>query len=531
METVSRRLSHSSTGTSTPAGSPFRVICTVSPLSPTARRSASSVFFACEAVTVFMAVAIIRAIALQTLSGMAPQSRIPENRAGGVMDYPIWNVAIGGGVLIGIIAVLHVVVSHFAVGAGLVMAYAEASHVRRPDPSLRALLVRASMMLILVSTVFGAISGVGIWFVIGLVHPAATSALIHTFVWGWAIEWAFFLLEVITALAWYATWDRVRPRTHLLLIVLYAFAAYMSLVVIQGILGFMLTPGRWLETRGFWDGFWNPTYLPGLLFRTGVCLLLAGTYLTLAALREKERDARGRLVRFLARIEVAGVVLAAAGLLAWKAALPEDVKAIFLGAKPLVVAVATGWRHLFFALAASALLALLAMFLPRAVRWPQAILALVAAFGLLGGYERVREGARKPFVVRGYMFSNGILVSEIPQLNKDGILSKARWVAHEAGRDPVSRGRAVFRAECASCHTLDGYLSIRKRTASADADFLTLLLTALRDDGAKWTAKPPEKPDYPFMPPFVGTDEELSALVAYLDSLKTVKTAEATRAR
>jgi cytochrome c1 len=35
------------------------------------------------------------------------------------------------------------------------------------------------------------------------------------------------------------------------------------------------------------------------------------------------------------------------------------------------------------------------------------------------------------------------------------------------------------------------------------------------------------------MPPFVGTDEELSALVAYLDSLKVPKpekTAEATRA-
>lgn len=62
METVSRRLSHSSTGTSTPAGSPFLVICTVSPRSPTARRSAKSVFFACEAVTVCMTMAIITAI-------------------------------------------------------------------------------------------------------------------------------------------------------------------------------------------------------------------------------------------------------------------------------------------------------------------------------------------------------------------------------------------------------------------------------------------------------------------------------------
>jgi cytochrome bd-type quinol oxidase subunit 1 len=445
------------------------------------------------------------------------------------MDYPIWDVTVGGGVLIGVIAVLHVVVSHFAIGGGIVMALAEARLARRPDPALRALLKRSSLMLILVSTVFGALSGVAIWFVIGLVHPAATSTLIHTFVWGWAIEWAFFLLEVVTALAWYATWDRVRPRTHLLLIVLYAFAAYMSLVVIQGILGFMLTPGRWLVTRGFWDGFLNPTYLPGLLFRTGVCLLLAGAYMMLAALRETEREARSRLVRYLATFEIVGVFLAVAGLFSWKGSLPEEVQAVFLGAKPLVVALATGWRHLFFAVAASALLALAAALFPRAVRWPVALLALLAAFGVLGGYERVREGARKPFVVRDYMFSNGILVSEVEVLNRNGILSKARWAAHDAGPTPVSRGRAVFRAECGSCHTLDGYLGIRKRTAAADADFLRLFLTSLRDDGTKWAARPPEKPDFPFMPPFVGTDEELEALVAYLDSLKTPVTAEVHR--
>ncbi len=450
------------------------------------------------------------------------------------MDYPIWDLSLGGGVLIGTIAILHVFVSHFAVGGGLVMAWAETSLGRRPDPALRALLKRASLMLILVSTVFGAISGVGIWFAIGLVHPAATSALIHSFVWGWAIEWAFFLLEVVTALAWYATWDRVRPRTHRLLIVLYAFAAYMSLVIIQGILGFMLTPGRWLRTHGFWDGFLNPTYLPGLVFRTGVCLLLAGAYLTFAALRESDREARTRLSGFLGRVMAAGVALAAAGLVWWKAALPPDVAANFLGDKPLIASLGTTWRLLFLALAASAVLALLAAALPRFVRWPQAVLALAAAFALLGGYERIREGARKPFVVRGYMFSNGILVSEVATLNREGVLSKARWATHGAGADPTSKGRAVFRAECASCHTLDGYLSIRTRTAASDADFLTLFLTALRDDGSKWTATPPQKPDYPFMPPFVGSDDELQGLVAYLDSLKSpgaLKTAEVTRAR
>ena len=146
------------------------------------------------------------------------------------MDYPIWNLAIGGGVLIGIVAITHVLVSHFAVGGGIAIAFVETLAVRRGDPALRALAKRSSLMLILVSTVFGAISGVGIWVTIGLVQPAATSALIHNYVWGWAAEWGFFILEVATALAYYATWEKVRPRTHLLIIWLYFFAAYMSLV-------------------------------------------------------------------------------------------------------------------------------------------------------------------------------------------------------------------------------------------------------------------------------------------------------------
>jgi len=463
------------------------------------------------------------------LSGYRPPEGVERISPEADMDYPIWDPAVGGGVLIGVIAILHVCVSHFAVGGGIAMAVGEAIAIRRSDAALRSLLKRSSLVLILVSTVFGALSGVGIWFVIGLVQPTATSALIHNFVWGWAIEWAFFLLEVVTALAWYATWERVRPRTHLLLIVLYAFAAFMSLVIIQGILAFMLTPGRWLATRGFWDGFFNPTYASGLLFRTGVCLVLAGAFMTLSALREKDRAARGRLVRYLAGLEAGGLLLAAAGLAAWEGALPGPVRNLFLGAKPLLPTLASTRGALVAALLVTAVLALLALGLPRFVTWPQAAVVLLAACTVLGTYERLREGVRKPFVIRDFMFSNGLLVSEIDALNRDGILSKARWAAHDAGTTPVTRGRAVFRAECSSCHTLDGYLGIRKRTAAADADFLGLLLGALRDDGPKWAARPPQKADYPFMPPFVGTDGELSALVAYLDSLKSTSTEEAPR--
>ena len=453
------------------------------------------------------------------------------------MDYPIWNVAFGGGVLIGIVAIAHVLVSHFAVGGGLALAYVETRAVRRKDPALRSLAKRTSLMLILVSTVFGAISGVGIWVTIGLVNPAATSALIHNYVWGWAIEWAFFILEVATAIAYYATWDRVRPRTHLLLIWLYAISAYMSLVIIQGILAFMLTPGRWVETHAFWDGFLNPSYVPGLVLRTGIAVLLAGAYMMFAALREADPAARGRLVRLLAVLEVAGVLVAYGGYRWWEAVLPDSARSLFLGAAPIIAALGTTRHLLLWALTAFLVLSVFALLLPRAQRWPVAMVALLAAFVFFGGYERVREGARKPFVIRDYMFSNGILVKDIARLDTEGVLSQAVWAARENDGTKAGLGRAVFRAECSSCHTVDDYLSIRKLVAPVDPDMLGGILGALRDEGAEYASGTyvheghidTQKMDYPYMPPFIGTDEELEGLTAYLLTLKPAQTAEVTR--
>lgn len=458
------------------------------------------------------------------------------------MDYPIWDVAFGGGVLIGIVAIAHVVVSHFAVGGGLAIALIETLAVKRRDRALRELARRSSWMLILVSTVFGAISGVGIWVTIGLVQPAATSTLIHTFVWGWAIEWAFFVLEVVTALLYWATWDRVRPRTHLLVIWLYSFAAFMSLVVIQGILSFMMTPGSWLTTRSFRDGLLNPTYVPGTLFRTGLCLVLAGAWLAFAALREADASARARLIRLLAAIEAAGALLAYAGYRWWEAVLPGEVRALFLasgGTKPLIASLAATRPLVLWALAASLAAALFSLAVPRGRIPAVALLALLAGFTSLGAYERLREGARKPFVIRDYMFSSGVLVSEIPRLNARGILSKARWATVDAGNDPVSQGRAVCRAECASCHTIDGYLSLRRITEGLDLDTTRLLLAAMKEDGDHYRAVGPSspgpaivgRPGYPQMPPFVGTDAEAEALAAWIQSLQVPQVAEASRAR
>ena len=132
------------------------------------------------------------------------------------MNYPFWNIPhLGSGWVIGIIAIFHVVISQFAVGGGLYLPMAERKALRMKDPVLREAWLKQlsshSKFFLILTGVFGTVTGVGIWFAIGLTHPEATSTLIHNFVFGWAMEWVFFLVELTTVAVYYYTWNRIDP--------------------------------------------------------------------------------------------------------------------------------------------------------------------------------------------------------------------------------------------------------------------------------------------------------------------------------
>jgi cytochrome d ubiquinol oxidase subunit I len=492
------------------------------------------------------------------------------------MDYPMWDLAIGGGVLMAVVAIAHVIVSHFAIGGGLLLVVTESLAVKRNDSELRELARRSSLVLILVSTVFGAISGVGIWVVAGLISPAAISALIHTYVWGWAIEWVFFIIEIVAALVYYTTWDKISKGAHLLVGWLYFVAAYLSLVIINGIITFMLTPGRWLETHAFWDGFFNPTYWPSLFLRTGIAILMAVSFMVFPALKSSV-ERRAGILRYLGWWMVGGVLLSYAGFRWWEAVLPATVRNLFSGAAPALEALASTRSFTLWALTAAFVVGIAILIaVPRSARAVTAVIMALAAFGFFGGYERLREGTRKPFLIHSHMFSNGLLVSDIEAINDEGLLSRSGWVATESD-DSLSMGRQIFRAECSSCHTLDGYQSIRRalptyddmvavasdqptgrsaRTfenecAACHADLsaaemremlpstsemaddpetisdlnqgmIQMTVAQLHEMGEAYSALPrggminTAELRVPYMPPIVGTDDEIDALVEYL---------------
>jgi cytochrome bd-type quinol oxidase subunit 1 len=175
------------------------------------------------------------------------------------MNYPLWALP-ASGLLIAFVAIVHVFISHFAVGGGLFLVLAERKARREHDTLLLDFVRTHTRFFALLTLVMGALTGVGIWFTIGLVNPAATSSLINTFVWAWAIEWTFFVVEIAAAMVYFYGWDRLDARTHMTVGWIYFWAAWLSLVVINGILTFMLTPGGWLTTRSFWDGILNPTF-------------------------------------------------------------------------------------------------------------------------------------------------------------------------------------------------------------------------------------------------------------------------------
>ncbi len=418
------------------------------------------------------------------------------------MEYPVWDLAMGGGVLMAVVSVLHVVVSHFAVGGGLWLVLTERRAIRRGDAELRDFVKSQSRVFILLTLVFGAISGVGIWVTAALISPHAILALIRIFLWGWAMEWVFFALEIAAALVYWYGWDRLSARAHQAVGWAYFVSAFMSLVIINGIVTFMLTPGGWLETGGFWDGFFNPTYWPSLVIRAGAAAAMAGLFTLLTAAYLRRGPARSFAARWSAVWVIAGVgIFALAGRWygsALAAALPDWTELV-AGAVPVLSTTLWAMQLGAAALIALALWPLLA---PRTWRAPGGWLLLAAGILLFAGGEWTREAARKPFVIHGYLYTTGLRVEQEAMLAADGVGAHTRW-RDPAATTPADRGRDLYRAWCQPCHTLDGYNGLRPYLNHWSDETLAAMLPLMGHMRA-------------LMPPWYGTEVDTAELAAYL---------------
>jgi mono/diheme cytochrome c family protein len=489
------------------------------------------------------------------------------------MNYPLWDLP-ASGLLIALVGIIHVFISHFAVGGGLFLVVTEARARRDHDAALLDYTKRHTRFFVLLTLVMGAITGVGIWFTIGLVHPQATSSLINTFVWFWAIEWTFFVIEIAAALVYYYGWERLGARQHLAVGWIYFGAAWVSLVVITGILAYMLTPGRWVVSRNVWNGFLNPTYLPMVAARTFAAIGLAGLYALFTVSWSRDAALKAKIARYAGLGWVLPMAIALPLSLAWYlsaaggAGVPvsEILGAPGRGVASMLRAVAVGGTAsghpiaqraalacLVSSAAALALTLLIATARRRSFGRPLAAALMLCGLVAVGSGEWTREDLRKPYVIGQFMFVNGVRLPAPPgvatpsaealsrfgpdpftvdALNAHGVLASSRWARKPTAFLPAeervaAEGREVFRAVCSSCHTTDGYLAIRPLVAGRSASAVYAMLPQLAEpvsrvgQAASWSDADLHLRTFRNrrMPPFVGTDAERQAVALYLARL------------
>ena len=304
-------------------------------------------------------------------------------------------------------------------------------------------------------------------------------------------------------------------------------ASVCTLIIINGILTFMLTPGdTWLAVAGtgheaskFWNAFFNPTYWPSLCLRSCVCCSLAGIWALITASRidgDKQPELKSTMVKWSVKWLVPSFVATPFILIWYLWMVPESQRALLrLGMDTIgsgTFSIIT--RIALLIIITSATIVGVAYFLAyrnsRDFNLSHAIAILLLALVATGAGEYSREMLRKPFVIGRYMYSNGVRVNDANRIDQDGYLTHTNWVWNGSDSS-YSRGEAIFRGECGSCHTLDGYRPMKSLLAGRDRANIESFITMLHEYKS-------DSPYHHFMPPMVGNRQDIDDLANYLNT-------------
>lgn len=442
------------------------------------------------------------------------------------MDFPIFHLDwLGNRMLVAITAILHVLINHpMAVGAYPLLTLFEWIGWRRHDPEWDALTHRLVTIVFVITTSIGALTGVGIWLSTSIVAPFAIASLLRVFFWQWFVEWLVFVSEVILIMAYYLSWKRlssVRGKPwHIALGALLSVFSWLTMALIVAILGFMMNSGSWGQNRAFADAVFNPLYIPQLAFRTTFAMTTAGLFVwfCIPFVTRQQPSLRTRAVRLAAWWTLGWLPLCAVAAMWYWDAVPASMR--LHADVALFTQAFSQWYTMFgriLAVTMSVILltALVGVWRPGHVPRYWLFVPFLLAAWLLGHFERVREFIRKPYVIAGYMYSNGVRVSELPVLQRDGILPYAAYasVRQVNSQNQLQAGREVFRLACTRCHTTHGINSVvdnfRRMYGDQPWDREQLSGFLL---GMHLTRT--------YMPPFPGNAAEADALAAYLKSLQ-----------
>jgi cytochrome bd-type quinol oxidase subunit 1 len=403
------------------------------------------------------------------------------------------------GMVIGGVGIVHVFLAQFAIGGGLLLCYFERLAQRDNEPDARAFVDGMFQVVVLVSFVLGALTGVAIWLTTIQVGARTIGLMIDRFHWLWATEWVCFSVEVAAGYAFVRAGKRLSDRARIRLLALYAAASWASLFWIDGILSWQLTPGG---DDGVWTGFFNASFWPSLVYRTCVAMALAALAACIVInTMHLDRERRAALIRRASRFAAPMIAMPVVALW-YLAVIPSDSRSWLLGgsiAMTMFVGIAAGASVLVGAYA------VVALFWKRLyVSGATATLLVALAFGATAAGEFVREGARKPYTIRGALYSNSIAPDEVAQLRARGAVVDDPYPLRRAlPTKQLERGAKVERALCDACHTLRGANALVELTRTWTDDQLRLNVAKLQRTKG-------------FMPPFAGNADDVEALVQLL---------------
>lgn len=442
--------------------------------------------------------------------------------------------------LIPLIAIPHIIVAQFAVGGGVLLAYMVTKAHKNNMQEVLSFLKGLSRFFILITIVFGAVSGLGIWWTIGLTSPETTQALINIFVFGWATEWVFFVIEIVSAFCFYYLWDKLLPKDHIILGWIYAISAVFSLIIITGITSFMLTTGNWTPEKGFFTAFFNPSFLPQTFIRTGGSLSISALWIGMYTSFQKNVSVscKDSIIRWSSKWALFGMVLILIGGLWYFGIKPEYARLNLIRAPILII-----FTLFNFAITLVVIVAL-ALGHITGYKWitpPSSILLFMAGAMAITTGEFIREGARKPYRIEKYILSPGVYVKDVESFNKNGFISNTEWlryyvvnsvmgnrsykmdinkylmdrqimsnINYATEPERIEVGKAIFQYHCASCHSIVGYNGIKPLITPWTPELIKEALNNLHKTN-------------PAMPPWLGNDIEREVLVSYLTDLNMRK--------
>ncbi len=437
--------------------------------------------------------------------------------------YPFWEVpGFTSALFIALIASFHILPSHLATGAFWFNVFIEQKALKENRPDFLEFIRKYTLLILIFCFVYGSITGVGIWFSATIASPRSLSSLIHNYVWGWATEWVFFVIEIVAIYVYYYTLGKIDVKAHLRIGWIYAWAAWISMIIITGILAFMLSGGKWLVTGGFFDGFFNDTYWPQLFLRTALMCGIAGMYAIIAAGRLEKPETREAIVRLASVWGAIGTLLTVLMSVWFVVKMPQAAKDLGLGAglpylKHLLYVAAGGFGAVF-------LYFLLGISVPKVPGTYSGILMIAVLFAGIFATEGFREGVRRPYIINGYMYGNQIVASDVPgkgikaelaSMKENGFLSSLYFLPDEAKKSSdagrLAAGRMIALHQCGNCHSFEKNARLRSLPVFLDR----IGMTAEEDIAVFLDALE----GYAYMPPFAGTDDDKQAAAAWLASI------------